>query len=183
MTAEVRGIHPLDLSLREALYSSKRLRGVFNGLPSPAIVEMCAFAGFDFVVLDNEHGIADLQTTEHMLRAGRASGIPMAVRCLEQDIARTLDAGAAALKIPMVNSAAHAAALVQRIKYPLPPGQTGIAGQRGSAFSSRAARSRSSPGHSATSRSGLVWRRSRFTAVRSVALPGRAEMSSPGATR
>lgn len=139
MTAETFGIHPMDVRLREALYSGRRLRGVFNGLPSPAIVEMCAYAGFDFVVLDNEHGIADLQTTEHMLRAGRASGIPMAVRCLEQDIARTLDAGAGALKIPMVNTAAHASALVQRIKYPLPPGKTDLAGARGSAFSGRAA--------------------------------------------
>ena len=139
MTAGSFGIHPLDTGFREALYSGRRLRGVFNGLPSPAIVEMCAFAGFDFVVLDNEHGIADLQTTEHMLRAGRAAGIPVAVRCLEQDIARTLDAGAGALKIPMVNSAEHAAALVRRIKYPLPPDQAGIRGERGSAFSGRAA--------------------------------------------
>lgn len=80
------GIHPLDTRLKEALHSGKTLRGVFNGLASPAIVEMCAFAGFDFVVLDNEHGIAGLEVTENMLRAGLASGIPMAVRCLEHDI-------------------------------------------------------------------------------------------------
>ena len=133
------GIHPLDVKLKELLHSGQRLRGVFNGLPSPAIVEMCAFAGFDFVVLDNEHGIADLQTTEHMLRAGRAAGIPVAVRCLEQDIARTLDAGAGALQIPMVSTAAHAADIVQRVKYPLAAGAAGTAGQRGSAFSGRAA--------------------------------------------
>lgn len=133
------GIHPLDIRLKEALYSGKKLRGVFNGLASPAIVEMCAYAGFDFVVLDNEHGIADLEVTENMLRAGRASGIPMAVRCLEHDIARILDAGAGGLKIPMVNTAEHAAALVQRVKYALPPTSTGIRGARGSAFSSRAA--------------------------------------------
>ena len=133
------GIHPLDVKFKELLHSGKRLRGVFNGLPSPAIVEMCAFAGFDFVVLDNEHGSADLQTTEHMLRAGRAAGIPLAVRCLEQDMARTLDAGAGALQIPMVNTAAHATSLVQRLRYPLPPQAAGISGQRGSAFSGRAA--------------------------------------------
>ena len=133
------GIHPLDTRLKEALHSGKTLRGVFNGLASPAIVEMCAFAGFDFVVLDNEHGIAGLEVTENMLRAGLASGIPMAVRCLEHDIPRVLDAGAGALKIPMVNTAEHAAALVQRVKYPLPPDGTGIRGARGSAFSSRAA--------------------------------------------
>ena len=139
MTTKVHGIHPLDTRLKEALFSGKRLRGVFNGLASPAIIEMCAYAGFDFVVLDNEHGIADLQMTENMLRAGRASGIPMAVRCLEHDIPRILDAGAGALKIPMVNTPEHAASLVQRIKYTLPPDRSGIRGSRGSAFSSRAA--------------------------------------------
>ena len=132
MTTQTHGIHPLDTRLKEALYSGKTLRGVFNGLASPAIVEMCAYAGFDFVVLDNEHGIADLQMTENMLRAGRASGIPMAVRCLEHDIPRILDAGAGALKIPMVNTAEHAASLVQRIKYTLPPDRPGIRGSRGS---------------------------------------------------
>ena len=39
----------------------------------------------------------------------------------------------------MVSTAAHAAALVQRVKYPLPAGALGLSGQRGSAFSSRAA--------------------------------------------
>lgn len=128
--------HPIDTRLPEMLRSGRRLRGVFNGIPSPAIVEMCAYAGFDFVVIDNEHGSADLQTTEHMLRAARASGIPALVRCLEHDIARTLDMGAGGLQVPMVNTAAQAAQLVARTRYPLPSGH---GGQRGSAFSSRAA--------------------------------------------
>lgn len=131
--------HPLDNRLPGMLRSGQRLRGIFNGIPSPALVEMCAFAGFDFVVIDNEHGSAGLETTEHMLRAARASGLPALVRCLEQDIARTLDLGAGGLQIPMVNTAAHAASLVQRVKYPLPVGLAGVSGQRGSAFSSRAA--------------------------------------------
>ena len=130
---------PLDTRLPDMLRRGKRLRGIFNGIPSPALVEMCAFAGFDFVVIDNEHGSAGIETTEHMLRAARASNLPALVRCLEHDIARTLDIGAAGLQIPMVNTAAQAAALVQRVKYPLPAGAHGIGGQRGSAFSSRAA--------------------------------------------
>ncbi|MDM0120206.1 HpcH/HpaI aldolase family protein [Variovorax arabinosiphilus] len=127
--------HPIDTRLPEMLRSGRLLRGVFNGIPSPAIVEMCAFAGFDFVLLDNEHGSAGLETTEHMLRAARASGIPTVVRCLEQDMARTLDLGASAVQIPMVDTAAHAASLVQRVKYPT-RGQPGL---RGAAFSTRAA--------------------------------------------
>jgi len=130
---------PLDTRLPAMLRSGKRLRGIFNGLPSPAIVEMCAFAGFDFLVIDNEHGSAGIETTEHMLRAARATNLPTLVRCLEHDIARTLDMGASGLQIPMVNTAAQAAALVQRVKYPLAAGAPGLAGQRGSAFSTRAA--------------------------------------------
>ena len=130
---------PLDTRLPAMLKSGKRLRGIFNGIASPAIVEMCAYAGFDFMVIDNEHGSASIETTENMLRAARASNLPTLVRCLEHDIARTLDIGAGGLQIPMVSTAAHAAALVQRVKYPLPSGATGLSGQRGSAFSSRAA--------------------------------------------
>ena len=127
--------HPIDTRLPAMLRSGRRLRGVFNGIPSPVIVEMCAFAGFDFILLDNEHGSAGLETTEHMLRAARASGIPTVVRCLEHDMARTLDLGASAVQIPMVDTAAHAASLVQRVKYPT-RGQSGL---RGAAFSTRAA--------------------------------------------
>jgi 4-hydroxy-2-oxoheptanedioate aldolase len=132
-------IKPLDTRLTAMLRGKQTLRGVFNGIASPAIVEMCAYAGFDFVIIDNEHGSASFETTENMLRAALASGLPAAVRCLEQDIARTLDAGAGAVQIPMVNTPEHAARLVQQVKYPLPAASAGISGQRGSAFSTRAA--------------------------------------------
>jgi 4-hydroxy-2-oxoheptanedioate aldolase len=130
---------PLDTRLPGMLKSGRRLRGIFNGIPSPAIVEMCAYAGFDFIVIDNEHGSADLQTTEHMLRAARAAGIPAIVRCLDHDLARTLDIGAAGVQIPMVQSAEQARQLVQRVRYPLPGAAAGGSGSRGSAFSTRAA--------------------------------------------
>ena len=166
--SNISSIHPLDVRFKALLHGdggtvpARTLRGVFNGLPSPAIVEMCAFAGFDFVVIDNEHGSAGIETTENMLRAGRAAGIPVAVRCLEQNIARTLDAGAGALQIPMVQSAAHAVSIVQRIRYPLPRtamAESGaISGERGSAFSGRAAGYGAFGGvaHTARSNSGIA---------------------------
>jgi 4-hydroxy-2-oxoheptanedioate aldolase len=131
---------PLDTRFPELLRSGRRFRSIFNPIPAPAIVEMCGFAGFDVVIVDNEHGSADFQTTENMLRAARASGILPIVRCLEHDIPRVLDLGPSGLQIPMVNSAAHAAELVRKVKYPQPDGKGGITGgKRGSAFSSRAA--------------------------------------------
>ena len=86
------------------LRSGRPVRGIFNGLPCAGIVEMCAYAGFDCIVIDNEHGAADLETTEHMLRVARASGITPIVRCFEPDIARVLDMGASGVQIPMVDS-------------------------------------------------------------------------------
>ncbi|MEN9770147.1 MAG: hypothetical protein RLZZ180_1777, partial [Pseudomonadota bacterium] len=109
---------PLDTRAADMLRSGQRLRGIFNGIPSPALVEMCAYAGFDFLLIDNEHGSSSFETTEHMLRAARASNLPALVRCLEQDIARTLDIGAGGVQIPMVSTAEHAASIVRKVKYP-----------------------------------------------------------------
>lgn len=123
---------PLDGRLPDLLRSGKPLRGLFNGLPSPAIVEMCAYAGFDFIILDNEHGSADFGMTEHMLRAARATGIVPVVRCFEHDLPRILDMGASAVQVPMVETAEQARRLAGMIHYP-------PVGRRGSAFSTRAA--------------------------------------------
>ncbi len=138
--------HPIDDRLPGMLRSGRRLRGVFNSLPSPAIVEMCGYAGFDFVIIDNEHGSAGFETTENMLRAARASGIVPVVRCLRHDISRVLDMGASAVQIPMVASAEEARDLVQQVRYPRD-------GRRGSAFSPRAAGYGAYPGVSHTERS------------------------------
>ena len=138
--------HPLDTRFPSMLRSGKPLHGVFNSLPSPAIVEMCAYAGFDFVIIDNEHGSSDFETTENMLRAARASGIVPVVRCFAPDISRILDMGASAVQIPMVNTAEEARELVQQVRYP-------GAGKRGSAFSSRAAGYGAFGGEAHTSRS------------------------------
>lgn len=130
---------PLDTRLRSALLGESYLSGVFCGLHVPALIEMAAYAGFDFVVIDNEHGVASFETTEHMLRAARASGIIPIVRCFEADIPRVLDAGASGIKVPMVQTPEQAERIAQRLRYPRPAGQIGLSGQRGSAFSTRAA--------------------------------------------
>lgn len=147
--------HPLDVELAARFRSGRRLRGIFNGLASPAIVEMCAYAGFDLVIIDNEHGSSDFLMTEHLLRAARASGIPALVRCLEHDIPRVLDMGASGVQVPMVESAEHARRLVEKVRYPLPGG---AGGSRGSAFSSRAAAygAFGGPAHTALSNESII---------------------------
>ena len=131
--------HPIDEKLIALIKNRTPMRGLFNGLGSPALVEMTAWAGYDFTIIDNEHGSASLETTENMLRAARAAGMPALVRCLEHDIARTLDAGASGLQIPMVHNAAHANLVVKKVRYPRATGFKGVSGERGCAYSVRAA--------------------------------------------
>ena len=131
--------HPIDSHLVQMMRSGQRMRGLFNGLGSPTLVEMTAYAGYDFTIIDNEHGSAGLETTENMLRAARAAGMPALVRCLEHDIARTLDAGAGGVQIPMVKNAAHAREVVKKVRYPRATGFVGVSGERGVAYSVRSA--------------------------------------------
>lgn len=151
--------HPVDTRLPALLRSGRALQGIFCSIPSPALVEMCGYAGFDFIVIDNEHGSADLQTTEQLLRAVRAAGIPPIVRCFEHDIARVLDMGASGVQVPMVETAEQAGRLAARVRYPLPAGRGGLAGQRGVSFGGRAAGYGffGGPAHVALSNDGLVF--------------------------
>ena len=146
------------LKHNRALWQSCRLVRRHSIFESPAVVEMCGYAGFDFIIIDNEHGSADLQTTEHMLRAARSSGIAPIVRCFEADIPRLLDMGASGVQVPMVETAEQAARIAARLRYPLPPGAPGLSGLRGSAFSSRAAGygAFGGPAHTRRSNEGLV---------------------------
>ena len=122
----------IDTRLPALLRSGKTLRGIFIGMPAPPLVEMAGHAGFDFIVIDNEHGNCTLETTEQMIRAAKAVNIIPVVRTLESSINHVLDLGASAIKIPGVNTAAMAQRIVDAAKYP-------PVGRRGAAFSTRAA--------------------------------------------
>ncbi|MSQ14132.1 MAG: hypothetical protein EXR47_08455 [Dehalococcoidia bacterium] len=122
--------------LKAKLRNGEAIVGLFINLPSPALVEMTGLMGYDYVIIDGEHGIADLESCEHMVRAAEAVGITPLVRIAENDpqnILRYLDAGAMGVQIPMVNSKADAEAVVRSVFYP-PKGRRGLAGVRASRY-------------------------------------------------
>ena len=85
-------------------------------------------AGFDFFVIDTEHGSADMETVQRVCRAARSAGVAPLVRITEITyalIARTLDAGALGLMVPHVETAADAREIVRCAKYP-PAGERGF---------------------------------------------------------
>src|SRR3712207_6733798 len=97
------------------LREQRTLAGLFVGIPSPALVEIAGHAGFDFVVIDNEHGPATLETTEHLIRAAHSAGIVPIVRvstASAPEILRTLDLGASGIQVPQVNTVEQARQVV-----------------------------------------------------------------------
>ena len=122
--------------------------GCFVGQPSPAIVEMVGYAGFDYVIIDLEHGPTGLEMLENMLRAAQAAGAASLVRMpspAPADVLRVLDAGADGILVPRVESVADAQAIVAHA-YP-PAGQP--ASTRCRARRSARSSARRSPGGNA----------------------------------
>lgn len=90
---------------------------------------MLAVAGFDFVLIDCEHGPADITALRHHIALAAVHGVPVVVRVGEGDrgqILRVLDQGAEGILAPHLDSAADAAALVDAAMYP-PVGSRGFA--------------------------------------------------------
>jgi 4-hydroxy-2-oxoheptanedioate aldolase len=106
-----------------------RLLGVLLRIPSEELVEMVAITGFDFILLDCEHGPADMVEVRRHLALAALHGVPTIVRVGKNDhqlVLRVLDAGAAGVVGPHVDTAADAEELVESAHYP-PMGKRGFA--------------------------------------------------------
>jgi 4-hydroxy-2-oxoheptanedioate aldolase len=119
----------MDNELKRLLASGRRAYGVWLGLASPAVAELLAYAGYDFVIIDNEHGGGSISDATDMLRCCAAAGCPAIVRVPWNDqvyLKRILDAGAQSIMVPMVETAEEAAAAVAACRFP-PAGRRGYA--------------------------------------------------------
>lgn len=108
-------------TLASALRSGKPVFTAWCGLASPIVAELIAREGFPAVVLDQQHGLYDMETTIPAIAAVRMAGAAPVVRIPVGGFAaasRLLDYGAEAIIAPMVNSAADAKAFVAAAKYP-----------------------------------------------------------------
>ena len=114
--------------LRRALLQRELTLGSWVQIGHPAVAEVLARAGFDWVCVDLEHGAIDLEGTAALFRSLGDSGCVPVARLPANDpiwIHRVLDAGAGGLIIPMVKTAAEAEAAVREAKYP-PRGARGF---------------------------------------------------------
>lgn len=114
--------------LKTALALGRVQRGLWLNLPGMVTAEMAGRAGFDWCLIDGEHGPWDPAGIREQLIALDGTGTAAVVRVPVADdwvIKQALDLGVQTLLVPMVNSAAEAQAVVQACRYP-PDGVRGM---------------------------------------------------------
>ena len=123
-------------SMKERLAGGETLLGTFLAMGSPMSAEACGLAGFDWVLVDLEHGGGHESDMLAQLLGATSAGVHALVRVESAErsrAARALDYGAEGVMVPQMPSAAAAREWIAHLHY-------GPAGHRGVATNHRAAR-------------------------------------------
>ncbi|WP_295007537.1 HpcH/HpaI aldolase/citrate lyase family protein [uncultured Dechloromonas sp.] len=118
---------PLN-AFKRALAAGETQIGLFLGMANAYAAEVVATAGFDWLLIDGEHGPNDLRSIIEQLQVLGQYPVRPVVRTVDHDVARIkqlLDGGVQTLMVPMVESAADAEKLVRAMRYP-PHGIRGV---------------------------------------------------------
>jgi 4-hydroxy-2-oxoheptanedioate aldolase len=118
---------PINL-FKKALKEGKRIYGCWMGLGDTFSADLMSTAGFDWLVIDGEHGPNDLRSILAQLQVLAGSGTEAVVRVPVGQthlMKQMLDAGAQSILVPMVESADQARQLVRDVTYP-PHGDRGV---------------------------------------------------------
>lgn len=114
--------------LKAALQAGQAVYGPFVRLATPQVVEILGYAGFDFCVIDMEHGSLETPQVENMVRAAERAGLTPIVRTSYDhpwQILRALDTGAQGVQVPGIGSAEAARTVVRNARY-YPEGERGV---------------------------------------------------------
>ncbi|MEW5783487.1 MAG: aldolase/citrate lyase family protein [Bacillota bacterium] len=123
-------------TLKEQLKRKKIVAGVISILGDPALVEAAAMAGYDFYILDGEHGALPPAACEAAILAARSVNIIPLVRVPVNNaglIGQYLDIGAVGVMVPHITNPEEALQAVQSAHYH-PEGRRGIGPNRANKF-------------------------------------------------
>ena len=129
--------------VKAALKSGQAVTGpILHEVRSAGMIKMMAAAGHDFIFIDTEHGMYDMETVANLSQMALACGICPLVRPPDLAyhlVARALDSGAQGVIIPRVQSREEAETAVSYVKYP-PLGRRGAGGEGRIAYERRGVR-------------------------------------------
>lgn len=89
--------------------------------PSPELAQICAYSGFDLVLIDMEHGPISIESAYRMVSALAGTAAEAWIRVTHNDVAQiklALDTGATTVVVPMICTKAEAESAVAASKYP-----------------------------------------------------------------
>jgi 4-hydroxy-2-oxoheptanedioate aldolase len=110
------------------LISQRSVVGTFSKSQDPAFIEIIGHAGFDFVVLDLEHGPNTVLSLQNLIRAAEVTDLFPIVRVKEDTpslISEVLDAGAAGIQVPKISKTEEAEEVLQAARF-IPMGMRGV---------------------------------------------------------
>jgi len=122
--------------VKEKLKAGQPSVGAWINIGHPAVAEIMADAGFEWLALDAEHAPFSLESLQSMLQAMSRTDVVPIIRVPANDpvpIKQVLDLGPGGLVIPMVNTAEQARAAVRACRYP-PEGIRGFGLGRASGY-------------------------------------------------
>ena len=105
---------------KAAMDSDQGALGPFMITSDPAYVEAAGYAGYDFVLLDMEHGPGTFENLQNLIRAANVAGVCPVVRVprgMDIWVDRALDVGAGAVMIPQIDTAEQARAAISAAKF------------------------------------------------------------------
>jgi 4-hydroxy-2-oxoheptanedioate aldolase len=120
-------MNKLDI-FKDKLSKGEPVFGPFMKTGDAAFVECAGYAGFDFAILDMEHGPEGFSNLQNLIRGTEVSGILPIVRTYDSSetaISKALDLGAKGIQVPQVQSAEQAREVVKAAKY-FPKGERGV---------------------------------------------------------
>jgi 4-hydroxy-2-oxoheptanedioate aldolase len=113
---------------KNIIKEGKTVFGPFMKSTDPAFIEIAGHSGFDFVILDMEHGPATTSELQNLIRGALLANVIPIVRTSDSSeisIAKPLDLGALGVQIPQVTSGAMAKACVRAARF-YPEGERGV---------------------------------------------------------
>jgi 4-hydroxy-2-oxoheptanedioate aldolase len=125
-----------SLALKKRLRKGEVTYGAWLSVASPTLAEIMAGTGYDWVLIDTEHGAFSIESLLAALMAFNGSPTVPIVRVAWNDpvrIKQVLDIGADGILVPMVSSVVEARAAVAACKYP-PEGNRGFGPKRASDY-------------------------------------------------
>ncbi|MEM8822525.1 MAG: aldolase/citrate lyase family protein [Pseudomonadota bacterium] len=106
--------------LPSLLKSEETVLGTWSQIAAPEMIDLIGLNGFQFTIIDCEHGFFGMETAENLARAADANDIACAVRVPQNDpvlIMKALDAGIRHVVIPNLSSGEEAARAVAATRF------------------------------------------------------------------